>query len=354
MSKRKEQQEKLAEIWAKKSAGAARRNLAASENDIKVDERLKEATDRKSATPLSLLSDALINVTESKTLSTVVDEVVVIPSENCLPSFARDRFEFAEDPDFISLKESIKESGQQLPILVRPHPEKHQLYQIAFGHRRHRACQELGFPVRAVVREMSDEALVIAQGTENNEREDLTFIEIALFASHLGRDFPRSVVMSAIGKKSQQYVSMLRTVTAALPEELIKKIGKAKGIGRPRWESLASYFNDGQLNVEAPNSKKLEDELDILLKSDAFKEAQSPKRFELVMNFLKRSTKPEKARQNKRILKTQSGNTLAEVVLTDDFLRLTVQRKSSPEFADYLGEHLDRLIAEFEAKGERS
>ncbi len=356
MSKRKEQQEKLAAIWATKPAGPAQRNIAATKEKGTVVENKpsKDNVDRKSATPLGLLSEALNTVTKSKTSSTAVDEIVVLPSEKCMPSFVRDRFEFAEDPDFLSLKESIKDDGQQLPILVRPHPNEVDFYQIAFGHRRHKACQELGFPVRAVVREMTDQELVIAQGKENNEREDLTFIEVALFAAHLGKGFTREVVMSAIGKNTKHYVSMLRSITDALPEDLIIKIGKAKGIGRPRWESLASHFVGGELASAGSTSNSLKDEFDALLQSKAFENADSSKRFDQVLSLLERSSKSSKPKPSKRILKSKDGKMLGELVSNDQALRLTVKRKIAPEFAEYLSNHLDKLIAEFEAKGEHS
>ena len=90
----------------------------------------------------------------------------------------------ADASDFI---DAIRITGQQVPILVRPHPEIEGRYQIAYGHRRARAARELGRPVRAVVRQMSDAELVVAQGQENSARRDLSFIERALYAAKLER-----------------------------------------------------------------------------------------------------------------------------------------------------------------------
>ncbi len=85
----------------------------------------------------------------------------------------------------VGLVEAIREQGQQVPILVRPHPDRPGRYQVAFGHRRLRAVAEIGIPVRAVVRDLTDEQLVVAQGQENNERRDLSYIEKARFAQKL-------------------------------------------------------------------------------------------------------------------------------------------------------------------------
>jgi len=52
------------------------------------------------------------------------------------PSFVSDRFSRTADKDYRRLLESIRDFGQQLPILIRPHPEKAGHFQIAFGHRR--------------------------------------------------------------------------------------------------------------------------------------------------------------------------------------------------------------------------
>lgn len=86
------------------------------------------------------------------------------------PSFMQDRM----PGDIDGLLASIKEQGQQVPILVRPHPQTSGRYEVAFGHRRLRAVTELGLAVKAVVRDLTDEQLVVAQGQENNERQDLS------------------------------------------------------------------------------------------------------------------------------------------------------------------------------------
>src|ERR1700733_2948234 len=44
-------------------------------------------------------------------------------------SFVADRLESSEE-HHRALVESIREHGQQVPVLVRPHPEKHGRYQI--------------------------------------------------------------------------------------------------------------------------------------------------------------------------------------------------------------------------------
>src|SRR6218665_3697961 len=58
-------------------------------------------------------------------------------------SFVRDRLgeiELSEDDPFV---QSIADNGQEVPILVRPHPKVKGRYQVAYGHRRLRAARLL-------------------------------------------------------------------------------------------------------------------------------------------------------------------------------------------------------------------
>jgi len=48
------------------------------------------------------------------------------------------------------------------------------LYEIVFGHRRHRACLELGLPVLAVIDDLSEQALFVEMERENRARKDLS------------------------------------------------------------------------------------------------------------------------------------------------------------------------------------
>ena len=176
------------------------------------------------------------------------ERVVELDPALCEPSFVRDRLEDGDgesmgegDPAGITaLAESIEEGGQAVPILVRPMPGAAGRYQIAYGHRRWLACRRLGRPVRAVVRSLGDEELVVAQGRENNERRDLTFIERAHFAARLvARGLPRAVVQKAIGVDKSELARLL-AVANGLPPGLAERIGRAPKAGRPRWLKLVA------------------------------------------------------------------------------------------------------------------
>lgn len=85
-----------------------------------------------------------------------------------------------KNSDFAGLKADIDQAGGNVqPILVRAVPDQADHYELVFGHRRHRACLELGIPVLAVVwaDELGDAELFAAMDRENRERADLSAYE---------------------------------------------------------------------------------------------------------------------------------------------------------------------------------
>jgi ParB family chromosome partitioning protein len=76
--------------------------------------------------------------------------------------------------EFKSLKKEIESAGGNVqPIKVRPIPEAVGEYEIVFGHRRHRACLELGLDVLTLVDELTDADLFTQMDRENRQRADL-------------------------------------------------------------------------------------------------------------------------------------------------------------------------------------
>lgn len=81
---------------------------------------------------------------------------------------------------FASLKDEIADAGGNVqPIKIRPltPPEGEVQYEIVFGHRRHRACLELGIDISAVVEEVGDQQLWAQMERENRAREPLSAYE---------------------------------------------------------------------------------------------------------------------------------------------------------------------------------
>jgi ParB family chromosome partitioning protein len=152
------------------------------------------------------------------------------------------------DPeDVMDLQDAIETNGQTVPILVRRNPEDSERYLLIYGRRRLEAIRNSDkvTKVRALVANMDDDASLRAQISENMARRDLSFIEKALMA--------KSLVETGFGNQSQvaevltvtkSSVSMAISVVDALGEELVRAIGPAHGVGRPRWEKLATAISE--------------------------------------------------------------------------------------------------------------
>lgn len=247
------------------------------------------------------------------------------------PSFVRDRLEDLNDKGFEDFKASLAEDGQQVPILVRPHPDREGRYQAAYGHRRVAALRALGLPAKAVVRELTNEELIVAQGKENSDRRDLSFIERALFAARLeDLGFARTAITAALSLQKGNLSTMI-SVAKSIPEELIVAVGPAPKIGRPRWEGFAELVKQG------------DDKWRLLIREPSFSECDSDARFEHVFKALQRRP----AKTSDQVVKTTDGQQVARVEQAKDRLRLTIENRHTPNFGAYLVEHLPEIYAAF-------
>lgn len=85
----------------------------------------------------------------------------------------RDEASFST-PAFEALKSEIESAGGNVqPIKVRPIVGRAGEYETVFGHRRHRACLELGIPVLALIEDVDDVNLFVQMDRENRQRADL-------------------------------------------------------------------------------------------------------------------------------------------------------------------------------------
>lgn len=160
------------------------------------------------------------------------------------PSPIGDRLE-DDEAAFLAFVEDVKAHGQQVPALVRSHPDATGRYQVAYGHRRLRAAKKLGVPLRAVVRPLTDSELVISQGQENAQRRDLSYIERARFAAALrdaGHD--RATLCSALAVQTAE-ITRLLALADAIPNTLVLAIGPAPKAGRGRWTEIGEAITRG-------------------------------------------------------------------------------------------------------------
>jgi ParB family chromosome partitioning protein len=253
-------------------------------------------------------------------------------------SFISDRLSDSDDSDFDALLQSVRANGQLVPILVRPHPEQESKFQVAYGHRRLRAAELLQIKVKAVVRYLSDLEMVVAQGKENSERRDLSFIERAAFAIHLEeRGFERTVIMAALSIDKAEAAKLLG-VARAVPVEVILGIGPAPRIGRPRWVALA------RLIAMPENEKRLKG----ILASDSFKSLSSDRRFETL--FASLSTQKDTVLSNEHWSNPQ-GRRVVTIQKRPSRTTFIFNEVLEPTFGEYVAENLGALYTQFKSRG---
>ncbi len=223
-----------------------------------------------------------------------------------------------DDADLATLIASIRDYGQQVPVLLRPNPNDPERYQIVYGRRRVAALKALDQPIKALIRDLDDQALVLAQGQENAARKDLTFIEKANFARQM-RDagYDRKIICDALAM-DKTLISRLLSVADRVPVRLIEAIGAAPGIGRDRWLALADKLGDRDLVDQARGDG-----------SDA--------RFEAVMAALRAPKRPTAPPTQ---IKTTAGAPMAEVARKGGKTVLSIPQKTSAGFDDWLIENL--------------
>jgi len=263
-----------------------------------------------------------------------------------------------EDADHDALVASIRDYGQQVPVLVRPHPKTEGRYQVVYGRRRVKALRDLGQPVRALVRQLDDRELMLAQGQENNARKDLSFIEKASFARQM-RDmgYGRVVICAALHVDktviSRMFSSRMFSIIDRLEPELIEVIGSAPSVGRDRWLALADLIE--ATNTDMGDAQAL---VNLLAGTES-----SDRRFEALSKALSRpepSAQTAQSGQSEhpalsdpasgsasrsgrlRVLSTQ-GDDLGHVVRKRNATVVTLAGKAAEGFDDWLVENLSRL-----------
>ena len=210
-------------------------------------------------------------------------------------------------------------------------------YQAAYGHRRVRAAKELGIEVLAIVRDLDDEALILAQGKENAERRDLSFIERAFFArSLMEHGFERAMAQDALGVHKTEMTRLLQAADR-IPFHIAKAIGPAPKAGRPRWLELASLLDGEAADVIARDE----------ITSQRFLALETDKRFQqLFTRLANRKSKPV----SKQTIKDPAGKAIADIKGTT----IRVAKTAPDGFAQYLATRLPDLLAAYEADKEPS
>ncbi|MEM9580860.1 MAG: plasmid partitioning protein RepB, partial [Pseudomonadota bacterium] len=239
-----------------------------------------------------------------------------------------------DDADDVRLRHSIQTYGQQVPVLVRPHPDEDGAYQIVYGRRRVLAALDLNLKVKALIRDLDDRALVLAQGQENTARRDLSFIEKAHFARQL-RDggYDRKVIADAINV-DQTEISRFLSVADRIPAGILYAIGAAPGVGRARWLKMATAIEaDGTTDREAAalcSGSTSDEKFESLLKAVTIVERRAKE--------ARAAAKKAAAKAGIRKLTGASGAPLGQVRATAKKAVITLEADDG--FAQWLVENL--------------
>lgn len=279
---------------------------------------------------------AIEDIAETSRRMTSGEVVVEIDPAVIAPSPIRDRLEGGDPAQDLALRESIAVYGQRVPVLIRPDASARGRYVTVYGHRRISAAHTLGKPVRAIIVQLSDEDAYVAQGQENNDRRDTSFIEKALFAARLRAEgLDRARVAAALGV-ADTLVSKMTVIAERIPTELIRAIGPAPSTGRPKWEMLAGL-------VEATPKA-----WGAALETAEFNTAASDTRFALVLTNLLQG-----GRQTASFVPVadRSGTSFAYVrrAAKETTIRIPLETKphGAQPFGDWVASRLARLHEEW-------
>lgn len=251
------------------------------------------------------------------------------------PSPYPDRLPDDGSEDFEVFRNSIKSEGQKVPIQVRKSPTAPDRYQVVYGHRRLRAAKELGIPVRAIEVEISDLDLVIAQGIENANRQDLSWIERALFARRMDEAGIKPRDIYAALSIDDAELARMRAVYRNVPGDVIEAIGRAPKVGRPRWADLAKAVSEKPDAVDSLRN--------VLADADK-RPASSDQRFLAVLAALRPTAI---AKKSGKTIEGFKGEVIGSYVRSSKDLRISVQDQSGTEFLKFIEQELPALAEQF-------
>ncbi len=150
-----------------------------------------------------------------------------------------------DDDSLAELARSIAQHGIIQPLLVRPLADGG--YQLVAGERRWRAARIAGLAeVPVIVRELSEDEVMVLSLIENLQREDLNPIEEALGFQKLIDTFALSQEQTAekVGKSRPAVANALRLLK--LPAEIIDYVSQGK-ISAGHARSLLAFEDESQM-----------------------------------------------------------------------------------------------------------
>lgn len=135
------------------------------------------------------------------------------------------RKEFSEEK-IQELAQSIKENGLIQPIIVRKSPVLG--YEILAGERRYRASIAAGLSeVSVIVKQLSDQDMMLHSIIENLQRENLNPIEEAkAYQSLIDKGFTHTEIAEKMGKSRPYITNLVRLL--GLPKHILTEVESGK------------------------------------------------------------------------------------------------------------------------------
>ena len=135
------------------------------------------------------------------------------------------RKEFSEEK-IQALAQSIKENGLIQPIIVRKSPVLG--YEILAGERRYRASIAAGLSeVPVIVKQLSDQDMMLHSIIENLQRENLNPIEEAkAYQSLIDKGFTHTEIAEKMGKSRPYITNLVRLL--GLPKHILTEVESGK------------------------------------------------------------------------------------------------------------------------------
>jgi len=147
-----------------------------------------------------------------------------LPLSAIVPNPLQPRRVFS-DAELEELTASIRENGLLQPLVVRPAPGAQDRYELVVGERRFRAVSRLGWEdVPVIVRDATDETLLVLAMVENLQREALNPLEEAEGYVALADRFQLSQaeIAKAVGKDRSTVANVIRLL--GLPPSVRKLV----------------------------------------------------------------------------------------------------------------------------------
>lgn len=145
------------------------------------------------------------------------DSIQSIPITSIIANPFQPRRTFSNE-SIQELASSISANGLLQPVVVR---QVNDQYQLVHGERRFRACQSLNKEtIQALVRELSDQEMLVNALIENLQREDLNPVDEALSYKQLSSEFhfTHDQIAESVGKSRSHVTNSLRLLN--LPDYL--------------------------------------------------------------------------------------------------------------------------------------